>query len=42
VHFKLTDEVLGFFGRDGNCRVELGQIWIAPHAQTGTPANYSR
>ena len=44
VHFKLTDEVLGFFGRDGNWRVEPGsfQIWIAPHAQTGTPASYSR
>jgi beta-glucosidase len=42
VHFALTDEVLGFTGRDGKWRVEPGrfQIWIAPHAQTGTPANY--
>jgi beta-glucosidase len=42
VRFNLTDQVLGFFGRDGAWRVEPGrfQIWIAPHAQTGTPANY--
>lgn len=44
VRFDLTDEVLGFFGRDGRWRVEPGsfQIWIAPHAQIGTPANYNR
>ena len=35
VHFALTDEVLGFTGRDGKWRVEPGrfQIWIAPHAK---------
>jgi hypothetical protein len=39
---KLASEILGFFGRDGRWRVEPGrfQVWIAPHAQTGTPANY--
>jgi beta-glucosidase len=44
VSFDITDEVLGFFGRDGHWRVEPGrfQIWIAPHAQTGIPANYHR
>ncbi|HEY5743553.1 MAG TPA: glycoside hydrolase family 3 N-terminal domain-containing protein [Terrimicrobiaceae bacterium] len=42
VRFKLTDEVLGFVGRNGGWHVEPGsfQIWIAPHAQTGTPATY--
>ena len=42
VRFALTDEVLGFTGRDGKWRTEPGrfQIWIAPHAQTGTPADY--
>jgi beta-glucosidase len=42
VRFELTDEVLGFFSRDGDWRVEPGsfQIWIAPHAETGNPVNY--
>lgn len=42
VRFELTDEVLGFFSRDGDWRVEPGsfQIWIAPRAETGNPANY--
>jgi beta-glucosidase len=42
VHFELTDEVLGFFGRDGDWQVDPGsfQLWIAPHAETGNPANY--
>ena len=42
VHFELTDEVLGFFGRDGDWQVDPGsfQVWIAPHAETGNPANY--
>jgi beta-glucosidase len=42
VRFALTDDVLGFTGRDGKWRVEAGrfQIWIAPHAQTGPPAMY--
>jgi len=44
VRFALNDDVLGFYARDGKWRVESGtfQIWIAPHAQTGTPANYNR
>jgi beta-glucosidase len=43
VRFELTDDVLGCFGRTGSWHVEPGdfQIWIAPHAQTGTPVNYN-
>jgi beta-glucosidase len=42
VRFELTDEVLGFFDRNGDWRVEPGtfEVWIAPHAETGHPVNY--
>jgi len=43
VRFPLTDEVLGYFDRKGQFKVDAGvfQVWIAPHAHTGTPATYS-
>jgi hypothetical protein len=42
VRFLLTDDVLGFTGRDGKWRTEPGrfEIWIAPHALIGTAAIY--
>lgn len=44
IQFALTDDVLGFIGRDGTPRVENGayHIWIAPHAGTGEPVKYIR
>jgi beta-glucosidase len=43
VTFPITGEVLGFTTRDGKWQVDAGeyQIWIAPHAQTGTPVDYT-
>ena len=43
VSFSLTDEVLGFTQCDGKWQVDTGdyQVWIAPHAQTGTPLSYT-
>ena len=43
VRFPLTDEVLGYYDRKGQFKVDasLFQAWIAPHAHTGTPATYS-
>ena len=39
VVFELTEAVLGYRRRDGTWHCDAGeyQIWIAPHAQTGTP-----
>jgi hypothetical protein len=35
--------VLGFTTRAGKWQVDAGdyQIWIAPHAQSGTPVSYA-
>jgi beta-glucosidase len=43
VRIPLTEEVLGFVRRDGAWQVDDGdyQIWIAPHARTGTPVVYA-
>ncbi|MFA6294297.1 MAG: glycoside hydrolase family 3 N-terminal domain-containing protein [Victivallales bacterium] len=43
VSFPLADKVLGYFDRKGNFKVDASvfQVWIAPHAHTGTPATYS-
>ena len=43
VRFPLTDEVLGYFDRKGQFKVDASvfQVWIAPHAHIGTPATYS-
>jgi beta-glucosidase len=43
VRFPLTDEVLGYFDRKGKFKVDAStfQVWIAPHAHTGTPATYT-
>jgi beta-glucosidase len=42
VQFPLTDEVLGYYGRNGKWRADVGsyQVWIAPHAHSGEPARY--
>ena len=42
VSFPLTGDVLGFTTRDGKWQVDEGeyQVWIAPHAQDGTPVSY--
>ena len=42
VEFALDDAVLGFVDRAGRHRVEPGEfrVWIAPQADTGTPAGY--
>ena len=43
VRFPLSDEVLGYFDRKGEFKVDASafQVWIAPHAHTGTPATYT-
>lgn len=42
VAFPLTGEVLGYWRRDGQWQTDPGDyhIWIAPHAQTGTPVTF--
>jgi beta-glucosidase len=44
VQFTLTDDVLGYYGRDGRWRSDSGsyQLWIAPHAHTGEPIQYRK
>jgi len=44
VTFELNDEALGYFTRDGRFVTDAGQyqIWIAPHARIGQPAQYDR
>ncbi len=43
VSFPLTDEVLGYSDRKGKFKVDASvfQVWVAPHAHTGTPITYS-
>ena len=43
IAFPLTDEVLGYWGRDGKWHVDACDyhIWIAPHAQTGIPTPFT-
>ncbi len=44
VSFALTDDVLGYVGRDGQWKVDAGDygIWISPQAGEGDPVNYKR
>ncbi|PTX95382.1 beta-glucosidase [Spartobacteria bacterium LR76] len=44
VVFDITDEVLGYVGRDGKWRVDAGKysLWIAPQANSGDPVSYTR
>jgi beta-glucosidase len=43
VSFALTGDTLGYIDRNGRAKVDAGdyQIWIAPHARTGTPVVYT-
>ena len=43
VIFPLTDEVLGYWGRDGKWHADAGNyhIWIAPQAQLGEAVTFS-
>ncbi len=44
VTFFLDDQALGFFDRAGHWKTEPGDyyVWIAPHADAGTPARFTR
>jgi len=44
VAFELTDEALGYVGRDGKWRVDPGEyrLWISKQANDGDPVAYTR